>query len=700
MPHDSGRRAFLRTTLLAGGGFLMGIQTVSCSDGNDVDAGEFRPNVWLAIHPDNRVIVTISKSEMGQGIRTALAMLVAEELDADWNSIEVVQAITSSRYGSMYTGGSTSVRDMWQPLREAGASARMMILQAAATKWNADPGECRTSNGQVIHEASGRRLDYGKLTREAGMMPVPENPVLKTKAQFNILGQSLPRIDNVDQVTGRAIYGIDQNIPDLKYAAIRHAPVFGAQVAEFDKSALLTQPGIRAVVNLQSAIAVVADSYWQAQTALDALSVKWHGGDIRLSDDVIRQDYQALLLKPGEIDHETGGLPGSGVATQITAHYEAGFQAHATMEPMNCTVRFVDDICEIWVPTQNPQAARGQAKEVLLSRVDKLINKSKEVLGIGKDAIQVHTTLIGGGFGRRLEQDYVEQAVRIAHESKYPIKLIWSRSEDIQHDFYRPFTSHQLEADLDSQGNIMSWRHRIAGPIRGRSIGGAYLPYDVPHYRLDFHLKEHAVPIGSWRSVGSAHNAFVTECFIDELAYKAGSDPYQYRRSLLLKNNPRVLAVLDHAATLMQWGQALPPGHGLGIAVHDGFGSVVCQIAEVFVNGNKTVVKRICCVVDCGTVVNPEIVTSQIESGVVFGLTAALKSRITISKGRVEQSNFHDFRLMRINEMPEIDVHIMPSERPPGGVGEIGVPPAAPAVANAIFAVTGKRLRALPLLGS
>lgn len=692
--HDPGRRDFFRTVILSGTGLLIGVQATGCS--NRVVSDAFEPNIWLSIKPDNSICVTIAKSEMGQGVHTSLAMLVADELDADWNRVQIIQAATASRYGSMDTAGSSSVRDMWLPLRQAGAMARSMLLQAAALQWRIDTGQCKTSNGRVKNLLSGQELQYGDLARAASRLPVPVDPPLKTPQDFTIIGQALPRLDNLDKVTGRARYGIDQQLPGLKYAAIRHAPVFGSRVAGYSQDQVMDLPGVLAVVNLGNAVAVVADSYWQAQQAINQLPVQYEGGDTAINDASIRQNCQALLDQAGSLGRELGEPSPVAVVHQVTTDYEAAFQAHATMEPMNCTVRFIGDKCEIWAPTQHPQAAQDQVRDKLLSVVDKLWDKAGNVLGQEQDSVIVHTTLLGGGFGRRLEQDFVLQAVEIARQTGLPIKLIWSRSEDIQHDFYRPFTLHRLQAQLDAQGNILSWQHRIAGSTHKSSTGGAHIPYACAHYRLEYHVKAHTVPTGLWRSVGSSHNVFVTESFVDQLAHQAAIDPYQYRRRLL-QDNPRVLAVLDKAAELAGWGRAMAPGRGLGIAIHDAFGSVVCQVAEVSIVANQLTVEQIFCVVDCGMVVNPSIVSAQIEGGIAFGLTAATQSRITIDKGCVVQSNFHDFALLRMREMPAVSVHILPSHLPPGGIGEVGVPPVAPAVANALFAVTGKRLCAIPM---
>ena len=698
---NNSRRDFFRTALLAGSGLVLGVQTLACSrnqsSSEQVTNTIFQPNIWLTINADNSILITLSKSEMGQGVYTALAMLVAEELDADWSQVKIIQAAAEDAYGSQATAGSTSIRDLWQPLREAGAIARSLLLQAAAQRWQVASSQCSTKNSTVIDNGSGHKLTYGELIEAAKQLPLPATPTLKSAKDFTLIGQSVTRLDNLAKVTGQARYGVDQRIPGLKYAAIRQAPVFGAQLKQVDSEATLAKPGIRAVVKLESAVAVVADSWWQAEQAVKALEIHWHGGDAELDDARIQQDYQTLLQQPGTVESESGAYQHSADNRKVDAGYSASWQAHATMEPMNCTVRFADGVCEIWAPTQHPQYARDQVKAKLLTGVGKLLDKTRNAIGMPADTVQVHTTLIGGGFGRRLEQDYVLQAVDIAQQSGYPVQLIWSREEDMQHDFYRPYTAHQLQAALDAKGNIQSWVHRIVGPSHGRSTGGAYRPYKIPHYRLEYHVKKHGVPIGSWRSVGSSHNAFVTESFIDELAHQAGKDPWQYRRSLL-QHAPRVLAVLDKAAELAHWSNKRPSGRGLGIGLHVAFGSIVCQIAEVVELGKTWRVQHVICVVDCGLVVNPSIVIAQLEGGIAFGLSAATRSRISVAEGRVQQSNFHDFKLLTFGDMPTVHTHIMPSSEAPGGIGEVGVPPIAAAIANAIFAISGERLRALPLL--
>ena len=701
---DQDRRRFLKNSAYLGTGLLIGVTASGCNQQVPNNASlnnGFQPSIWLSIGEDDQLRIVISKVEMGQGISTALSMLVAEELDADWSKVNIIRADASSIYGNMATAGSTSVRELWSPLRQAGAAAREMLLAAAASHWGVPTKECYTDTGKIFHSPSNSSISYGEISLAASKQPLPPNPVLKPENQFKIIGQPVQRLDSIEKITGAAVYGIDIEIPGLKYAAIRQAPLFGARVKGFDAASLTSKAGILSVINLGDAIAVVAETYWQAQKAIDTLEVQWDGGDSSLSDDKIQAEYKRLALQDGKVEVESGQPETQNIQKTVEAEYEAAFQAHATMEPMNCTASVNSEGCEIWAPTQNPGYAQSQARNALESGVQKLVRKLKDKLGFQEEAIQLHIPLLGGGFGRRLEQDYVIQAVEISQQSGYPIKLIWSRAEDVQHDFYRPYTYHKLVADIGSQAELLNWRHRIIGPTHGRSVGGAaYSPYRMNYRKIDYHVKKHGVPIGSWRSIGDSHNTFVIESFIDELAHAAQIDPYQYRRNLL-KNQPRILAVLDKVAELSNWSKRsnLPANRGVGMAIHSGFDSIVAQVAEVSVNSSTGAVSvhNINCVVDCGLVVNPSIVRSQIEGGIAFGLTATLVSEINIQSGRVKQSNFHDFPLLKFSDMPEVSVHIMKNSGLPGGVGEIGVPPIAPAVCNAVYDAVKIRIRRIPL---
>jgi isoquinoline 1-oxidoreductase subunit beta len=692
---NASRRHFIKSSTALGVGLALGVQLSSCSTDDTQLSSDFKPSVWLKIDSNNQISVILSKSEMGQGVLTALTMLIAEELDADLSDINIELADAADVYGSMLTAGSTSIKGLWQPLRSAGAAAREMLLGAAASKWAVPVAECSTDSGRVSHRASGQSFTYGELAKRANQQAVPASPKLKEIADYKIIGQSVPRIEALSKVMGQAKYGIDTEMEGLKYAAIRQAPVFGASVKSVDNSEIKFNKHVLSIVNLDNAVAVVADSYWQAQMAVDALEIQWTNSKVsKVTDASIKADYQQLIKQSGTLEYEKGSLSKAKSVHSLSVDYEVAFQAHAAMEPMNCTAHVHEDGCEVWVPTQHPQGALDAVKAELQTGLKKYIAKALEKIG-AEETVKIHTTLLGGGFGRRLEQDFVIQAVQISSKAGVPVKLIWSREEDIQHDFYRPYTYHHIEADISAESSILDWRHRIAGPTHGRSTGGStHLPYDMAHVYIDYHKKKHGIPIGSWRSIGSAHNAFVIESFIDEIAHKAGQDPFQYRKSLM-KDHPRSLAVLEKAASAAGWGKN---NTAMGLAVHPGFGSYTAQVVEISIKNAKIIVKKVVCAVDCGLAVNPDIVKAQIEGGIVFGMTAALKKSIQINNGRVKQSNFHNYPLLELSEMPEIEVHIIPSTEPPGGIGEVSVPPIAPAIANAVFAITGKRIRQLPLL--
>lgn len=701
--HKLNRRQFIKLSAYLGSGLTLGISEGIHADSSVASLSspkKFQPNIWLSIEENNRLNLTISKVEMGQGISTALAMLIADELDADWAQVNIIQVDASVIYGNMTTAGSTSIRSLWMPLRKAGAAAREMLIQAAASRWRVPINECSADSGFVIHTATQRSLVYGELTHYASKLDVPENPSLKNAGSYKLIGRPLKRLDALEKVTGQAVYGIDIEFPGLKYAAIRQAPVFGARVESYDATAVAARSGVLSVISLGDALVVVAETYWQAQQAVDEVEIHWAGVS-SLSGKKIQEDYRLLSEKEGVLEFESGERLHKNFAQKIEADYEVALQAHACMEPMNCTARVTENKCEVWAPTQNPLRAQKLAGDIVETSTQKIINKIKNKLGLHEESIHLHIPLLGGGFGRRLEQDYVIQAVQISKLSGFPIKLIWSRQEDIQHDFYRPYTYHKLKADLSSEGAIDSWQHRIIGPTRGRSVGGAAsLPYDISYKKIDYHLKKYSVPVGSWRSVGSSHNAFVKESFVDELAFAANIDPYEYRRKLL-KHQKRVLSVLDKVADMSGWAvhQKKKSSFGLGMALHVGFGSIIAQVARLSMDASTGEIKmhEIYCVIDAGRVVNPGIVRAQVEGGIAFALTATLKGEITIEGGRVQQGNLHDFPLLAMNEMPEVLTYIMPSQRKPGGVGEVSVPPVAAAVCNAIFNLRKIRVRRIPV---
>jgi len=705
------RRDFLKVGVAVGGGLVLGFYLPGRDDSLQAateSGAPFAPNAWLRIGTDGGVTVMLHKSEMGQGIMTSLPMLVAEDLEADWSKIRVEFAPADIAYytwftptfGAQFTGGSRSVRGSWDILREAGATAREMLIAAAAENWGVAVETCRAEGGEVIHKPSGQRISYGALANKAATLPVPKEVPLKDPKDFRLIGARTARLDTPSKVNGSAVFGIDVKVPGMLIARVLRCPVFGGKVASYDATKAKAIQGVRDVVQIEGGIAVVADGYWPATLGLKALEVQWdEGPKAKLSSADITATFKALAEQPGAVARHEGDATQAlaSAAKKLEAIYEVPFLAHATMEPMNCTAHVRKDGCDVWVPTQGQTGAQQTAMKIT---------------GLPEESVKIHTTLLGGGFGRRFEQDFVADAVEISKLVGAPVKVIWSREDDMQHDFYRPATYNRLSAGLDPQGLPIAWTHRIVGPsIMSRSFpdrvkdgidpssveGAANIPYNIPNLHVEYVMKDTGIPVGFWRSVGSSQNAFITECFLDELAAAAGKDPYEFRRQLLDKA-PRHKAVLELAATKAGWGQPLPEGRHRGIAVHFSFGSYVAEVAEVSVDKDGNVrVHRVVCAVDCGRVVNPDTVEAQMQSGIVYGLTAALKGEITIENGRVKQSNFHDYEMLRMEEMPVIEVYILPSTEAPGGVGEPGTPPIAPAVVNAIFAATGKRIRKLPI---
>jgi isoquinoline 1-oxidoreductase beta subunit len=705
------RRDFLKTGVAAGAGLTLAVHLPSC--GREAMVAEtavatptFLPNAWLRIGPDGWVTVVVDRSEMGQGVNTALPMLVAEELDADWKRIRVEHAPPGKEYvnpmfGIQGTGGSTSVRAAFKPLREAGAKARAMLVAAAAAEWGVDTGGLRTEKGQVVGP-DGKKLSYGALADKAATIPVPENVALKDPKDWKLIGTSVGRLDLVSKVTGRAGFGIDATAPGMLTALVARPPVFGGKVKSFDATAAKASPGVKDVVQIGSGVAVVADTYWNAKKGRDALKVVWDEGALaKTSSESIRAQFASLANRPGVTARKDGDAATAlaGGAKKIDAVYEVPYLAHACMEPMNCAAHVRTDGVTVWAPTQW-QWGNGLGTQGIASKLT----------GIPEEKVEVHTTYLGGGFGRRFELDFVSDAVETSKATGTPVKVIYTREDDIQHDFYRPSTYNKLAAALDEAGAPVAWTHKIVGPsifarfgplekgIDGSSVeAAAEMPYAVPNVKVEWVRAEPGIPVGFWRSVGNSQNSFIVESFVDELAHAAGKDPFEFRRGLLEKH-PRHKAVLELAAQKAAWGQALPAGRARGIALQESFASYVAEVAEVSVSPEgKVKVHRIVCAVDCGTVVNPDIVVAQMESGIVYGLSAALSGEITIKDGRVVQSNFNDYPILKMSEMPVVEVHLVKSTEPPGGVGEPGTPPAAPAVCNAVFAATGKRVRKLPI---
>jgi isoquinoline 1-oxidoreductase beta subunit len=717
------RRRFIRTTAAAGAGLVLAFhlpsrraQAATPREPGPGAGPPFAPNAWIAIGTDGIVTLTLDRSEMGQGPTTALAMILADELEADWTRVRLGPAPVNPHGWSrhMTTGGSSSVRRSWDRLRKAGAAAREMLIAAAAKTWEVEPYGCRAVNGAVTHRSSGRSLGFGELAAIAGTLPVPADPPLKEAKDFHLIGHRVARLDTPQKVDGSARFGLDVRVPGMKVATIERAPVFGAKLKAVRDASTRRMPGVRQVVTLEpsllqptkdswptstpAGVAVIADQYWQAVQGRRALEVDWdRGPNAALDSAAVRATFERLAAQPGVVvRHEGAGENAlAGAHRRIEAVYDVPFQHHATMEPLNCVASVRPGACDIWAPTQNQTAAQDVAATIL---------------GLPMDAVRVHTTFLGGGFGRRLEVDYVAEAVRLSKAAGVPILVVWSREDDVRHGFYRPASLHRLAAAIDAQGRPTAWTHHIVGlsidsrfgPLEkgvddSLIDGAANLPYAIPNIQVEQSIADLPVPVGYWRSVGSSHNAFVTECFFDEIAASAGQDPLELRR-MLLRDHPRHRLVLETAAAQAGWGSPLAPGRGRGIAVAESFGSFVAQVAEVSLDRDGVPrVHRVVCAVDCGQTVNPDTVEAQMQGGIVFGLTAALKSEITIEAGGVRQSNFHDYPILRMDEMPVIEVHVAAGAGSPGGIGEPGVPPIAPAVVNAIYAATGKRIRKLPV---
>jgi CO/xanthine dehydrogenase Mo-binding subunit len=698
------RRSFLRATAAVGGGLIIGW----VPDASAAPGVVFAPNAFIRIDPAGKVTVISPMIEMGQGTYTSLPMLIAEELDIELSDVTVDHAPPDAKlygnpaiFGVQMTGGSTSIRGFFMPLRQAGAAARQMLIQAAAASLKVDAAALSTEPGFVVHAASARRVGYGELVDTAAKLPVPADVKLKDPSQFRLIGTPAKRLDVSGKVNGTAKYGIDTKLPDMKIATVAASPVFGGKVKAFDEAAALKVPGVHQVAKIDNAVAVFADHYWAAKTGLEAAAVEFDDGPYA---KLTTADIVAEMAKAAETDGAVARKEGdAGVAfamatTKVEATYEAPFLAHATMEPMNCTVHVTADGCDIWVGTQVP----GIAQTVVSKALD-----------IPLEKVRIHNHLLGGGFGRRLEVDFILQAALFAAQAKFPVKVVWSREEDIQHDMYRPYYYDRLSAGLDEQGMPVSWQHRIVGssiiaryfgmPLKDgidpdAVEGAAEIPYGIPNIFVDYVRHEpKGVPTAFWRGVGPTHNIYVVESFIDELAAKAGKDPVEYRRALL-QNNPRALGVLEKAAQMSGWGTPLGTRKGRGISVQFAFGSYFSEVAEVTVSDKGVVhVDKVYAAVDTGIVVNPDTIVAQLQSGIIFGITAVLHGEITIKDGRVEQSNFHDYEMLRIDQAPEIHVEIVKSSEAPGGIGEPGTSALTPAVLNAVYAATGVRLRKTPI---
>jgi isoquinoline 1-oxidoreductase beta subunit len=708
---DLKRRDFLKSGTALAGGLLISVYIPEWASASAAPPahGPFAPNAFVRIATDESVTVISNHSEMGQGVYTSLPMLLAEELEADWTKIRVESAPVDPAYnhtvfGIMMTGGSTTTTSEYDRFRKMGAMARMMLIAAAAKSWNVDSQSCRAENGYVIHASSGRRASFGSLAEAASTIEPPKDIPLKDPKDFTIIGKPVHRLDTPSKTNGSAQFGLDVYIPGMLTAVVARSPVFGGKVVSFNSDKAKAIPGVVNVLQVPSGVAVIASGFWPAKLGREALDITWdEGPGAAVSTIAMRKQFSELSKTPGNIAHKAGDPASAlaGAAKTITAEYEVPYLAHAMMEPLNAVVDLHDDHCEVWTGTQFQTGDRAAAARVA---------------GLKPEQVLIHTTLLGGGFGRRANPscDFVSEAVEVAKVAKAPVKVVWTREDDIRGGWYRPMWYDHFAAGLDASGNPVAWTHTIVGQsimdgtmfaafaikdgVDSASVeGAADLLYGIPNIQVDLHSPKNQVPVQWWRSVGHSHTGFSVEAFFDEVAHAGGKDPYELRRVLLAKQ-PRMLAVLDLAAQKANWGGPLPAGRARGIATHFSFDSYVAQVAEVSVEKDGTVrVHRIVAAVDCGRVVNPDTVKAQIEGGVIFGLTAALKTEITLENGRVQQRNFHDYPMVRMFESPAIEVHIVPSTEKPTGVGEPGVPPVAPAVTNAIFAATGKRIRRLPI---
>ncbi|HYM62920.1 MAG TPA: xanthine dehydrogenase family protein molybdopterin-binding subunit [Thermoanaerobaculia bacterium] len=712
------RREFVKLTSAAAGGLLLGLSLPACADDKKKESSENLSELgaFVQVATDGTVTIFVSKSDMGQGVRTTLPMIVAEELDADWKKVKIRQASLDKKFGRMGTGGSSSTRTMWMPLRQAGATARAMLVSAAAAKWGVDPKQCAVANGVIT--SGTHKAHFGEVAAAAAKLEVPKDVALKDPAKFTIIGRKTDRLDNTDNVLGNAQYGIDVKVPGMLYGAVLRAPVFGARVASFDATKAKAMPGVREVVKIDATpplqpwagVGVVADSTWQALKARDAIEVKWDTGKAAASETSasLRKEMDELVSKEGKRLRNDGDVDAAlaSAAKKLEASYEVPYLAHAPMEPMNATVSVTSDGAEAWLPTQFADWSAGSIAEVT---------------GLKPEQIKVHVTLLGGGFGRRAFPDFTAEATHLSKAAGKPVHVQWTREDDMQHDYYRPHSVHRLAAGLDADGHLVAYRHRFAsaginaymkrGEAHESEAGGIDdLPHAIPNFRLEYAAANSVVPRGWWRSVENSGNAFVVQSFLDEAAHAAGKDPIEFQLAMLpsgktdakgQKDYPFESDRLRHVIELVRdrsaWGKPLPAGHARGFAAWWSFVSYVAEVAEVSIEKGEVRVHRVTCVVDCGTPVNPDGIAAQMEGGIVYGLTAALGGEITIDGGRVVQSNFHEYPLLTIRQMPVVDVHIVPSTAKPTGTGEPGLPPIAPAVTNAIFAATGKRIRRLPI---
>jgi len=702
------RRSLLRGGLASGVLLAFHIPTFPASGAADAadSKAKFAPNAFIRIDPAGKVTLVMPQVEMGQGVYTAVAMILAEELDAEFAHVALEHAPPNDKlygnptFGIQVTGNSNSIRAFWKALRIAGAAARTMLVQAAAQQWRADPASCTASNSEVLHPASGRRIGYGALVGPASKVTPPKDPPLKDPKNFKLIGQSLKRLDTPHKVDGGVVYGIDVMLPGMKFATIAASPVFGGKVSHVDDSGAHKIPGVHKVIVLDDMVAVVGEHMWAAKRGLEVLKIEWNEGpNAAVSSAQIWEDLRSASAQSGAVAKSTGNVDQAlSRGERLEAAYELPFLAHATMEPMNCTVQLRPDGCELWLGTQ------------IITRVQGTVAK---LTGLPPEKVTVNNHLIGGGFGRRLEPDMALSAVRVAqHLDGEPVKVVWTREEDIQHDIYRPVYRDTITASL-ADGKVAAWKYKVTGSsVIARWLPPAFqkgididaidcavdMPYDIPDFHVEYVRAEPpAVPTGFWRGVGPNNNVFAIECFMDELAKKAGKDPIAFRRAMLGKN-PRLLAALDLVAAKSNWGQPLPPRAGRGVCAQPAFGSFIATVVEAEVDARGQVrLRRVTSAVDTGIAVNPDSIEAQLQGGLIFGLTAALYGEVTVKNGRVQQSNFNDYRMLRIDQVPPIEVHVIKSGEAPGGIGETGATAGPPALRNAIYAATGIPLRRLPI---
>lgn len=701
------RRRFLQISLTGSGALALGLSVPQIGRrayADEANTASGQLNVWLSISPNNKVTVTIPASEMGQGIYTSLAMLVAEELEVDWQSVSAKAApanatFNNRMFGMQATGGSTSIRWAFEPLRQIGASARIMLTQAAANQWGVSVDDCDAQSAMITHKPSGKQLRYGELVSAASLLPAPESVTLKTADKWSLLGQATKRLDTPMKINGRAGFGIDVDLPDMLVATVLACPTFGGTLVSVDDAPALAVNGVLKVLNLDNAVIVVGTGYWPVKKGMAALSPIWDAGvNEGRNTENYRSELQAAVKESAPVAHTDGDALGilAGAAAVMEATYEVPHLAHSTMEPMNATAHVTDEGVQVWAPTQAPGAIQQAAAGILQ---------------IKPEQVSVQTTFLGGGFGRRFEVDFVLQAILASKMVGKPVKLVWSREEDTRHDFYRPASLSHFKATLDDQGYPLAWHNRIASPsiltrlfpafvedgIDAQSVEGASeLPYNIPNQRIEYRIAETGVPVGFWRAVGHSQNAFFVQSFLDELASSAKIDPFDYQMNLLV-NRKRHQAVLSAAAAIAQW-PTRSVQRPMGLALHESFGSFCAMVVQLAPDVDKQLkVERIGVAIDCGLALNPDTVVAQIESSIVYGLTAAYYGDVEIENGAVKQGNFNDYKMLKLAQMPIVNVEIVNSGESVGGIGEPGLPPVAPALCNAIFHATGNRIRRLPL---